>query len=49
MWTPDDGQVIFALAWAQGVGCGIMGLSLARKNDVVGLWVLGPLDNTEIG
>ena len=45
----DDGQVIFALAWAQGVGCGIMGLSLARKNDVVAVWVFAPLDMTEKG
>lgn len=31
----DDGAVIFPTAWAQGVGCGIMGLALARKNQIV--------------
>ena len=33
----DDGQVIYSLAWVQGVGCGIMGLALSRKNDFVWL------------
>lgn len=31
---PDDGAVIFPLAWAQGVGCGIMGIAVARKNQL---------------
>lgn len=35
----DDGQIIFELAWAQGVGCGIMGLALFRKNDIVDVCV----------
>lgn len=30
-----DGNVIYPLAWAQGVGCGIMGLALARKNEII--------------
>jgi hypothetical protein len=30
-----DGRVIFPIAWSQGVGCGIMGLALARKNEIV--------------
>lgn len=29
------GRVIFPIAWSQGVGCGIMGLALARKNEMV--------------
>lgn len=31
----DQGKVVFPLLWAQGVGCGIMGLGLANKNWVV--------------
>lgn len=30
-----DGRVIYPIAWSQGVGCGIMGLALARKNEIV--------------
>ncbi|WWC59611.1 uncharacterized protein I303_102169 [Kwoniella dejecticola CBS 10117] len=33
-----DGKVIYALAWSQGVGSGIMGLSLARKNEIVSIY-----------
>ncbi|ORY20917.1 CrcB-like protein-domain-containing protein [Naematelia encephala] len=33
-----DGMVIYSLAWSQGVGCGIMGLALARKNDIVSIY-----------
>lgn len=33
--TTDDGKVIFPLAWVQGVGCGIMGLGNARKNQII--------------
>lgn len=35
----DDGAIVFPLAWVQGVGCGIMGLALARKNQISWLWV----------
>lgn len=31
----DNGQSIFALAWAQAVGCAIMGTALHRKGDIV--------------
>nr|XP_031860686.1 uncharacterized protein CI109_003729 [Kwoniella shandongensis]KAA5527758.1 hypothetical protein CI109_003729 [Kwoniella shandongensis] len=33
-----DGKIIFALAWSQGVGSGIMGLALARKNEIIGIY-----------
>ncbi|RSH92341.1 hypothetical protein EHS25_008756 [Saitozyma podzolica] len=33
-----DGNVIYPLAWAQGVGCGIMGLALARKNEIISIY-----------
>ncbi|KAK8847546.1 hypothetical protein IAR55_005404 [Kwoniella newhampshirensis] len=33
-----DGKIIFQLAWAQGVGSGIMGLALARKNEIIGIY-----------
>ncbi|WVQ81786.1 hypothetical protein IAT38_003911 [Cryptococcus sp. DSM 104549] len=33
-----DGQIIYALAWSQGVGSGVMGLSLAMKNDIVAIY-----------
>ncbi|KAL1408793.1 hypothetical protein Q8F55_005606 [Vanrija albida] len=36
-----DGAVVFPLAWVQGVGCGIMGLALARKNEIS--WLYPPL------
>ncbi|GMK56700.1 hypothetical protein CspeluHIS016_0305400 [Cutaneotrichosporon spelunceum] len=36
-----DGRVIFPLAWAQGVGCGIMGLGAARKAEVA--WIYPPI------
>ncbi|KAL7419366.1 hypothetical protein Q5752_006204 [Cryptotrichosporon argae] len=36
-----DGHVIYQLAWAQGVGCGVMGLALARKNEIT--WLYPPL------
>jgi hypothetical protein len=35
----DDGMTIYSLAWAQGVGCGIMGLALARKNEIIAVYV----------
>ena len=31
-----DGRIIYPIAWSQGVGCGIMGLALASKNEIVG-------------
>lgn len=31
----DDGRIIFPLAWSQGVGCAIMGMSIGLKNDIV--------------
>ena len=31
-----DGRSIFPIAWSQGVGCGIMGLALARKSEISG-------------
>lgn len=31
-----EGRSIYPTAWSQGVGCGIMGLALARKNEIVG-------------
>ncbi|CAK9779674.1 hypothetical protein CC85DRAFT_327842 [Cutaneotrichosporon oleaginosum] len=36
-----NGSVIFPLAWAQGVGCGVMGLGTARKPEVA--WIYPPL------
>ncbi|WWC86752.1 uncharacterized protein L201_001630 [Kwoniella dendrophila CBS 6074] len=33
-----DGKVIYALAWSQGIGSGIMGLSLARKNEIISVY-----------
>ncbi|WWC68075.1 uncharacterized protein I206_101994 [Kwoniella pini CBS 10737] len=33
-----DGAVIYPLAWSQGVGSGIMGLSLARKNEIISIY-----------
>lgn len=33
-----DGMAIYSLAWAQGAGCGIMGLALARKNEIVAIY-----------
>jgi hypothetical protein len=30
----DDGKIIFPLAWAQGVGCAIMGTIMIWKADV---------------
>ncbi|WRT64643.1 uncharacterized protein IL334_001577 [Kwoniella shivajii] len=33
-----DTPIIFALAWSQGVGCGIMGLSLSRKNEIIAIY-----------
>jgi hypothetical protein len=30
----DDGQIIFELAWAQGVGCAIMGTALGLKGEI---------------
>lgn len=36
----DDGAVIYALAWPQGVGCAIMGLALARRNELITMCVL---------
>lgn len=35
----DDGRAIFPLAWAQGVGCGIMGLALGKKDELERLCV----------
>jgi hypothetical protein len=36
--TADDGKTVFPLLWAQGVGCGIMGLGLANKNWIVSIY-----------
>ncbi|WVF69635.1 hypothetical protein IAT40_004414 [Kwoniella sp. CBS 6097] len=33
-----DGRIIFPLAWSQGVGSGIMGLALARKNEIISIY-----------
>ncbi|WVO16680.1 hypothetical protein L204_104360 [Cryptococcus depauperatus] len=33
-----DGMIIFPLAWSQGVGSGIMGLALSKKNDIVAIY-----------
>ncbi|WVR04760.1 hypothetical protein IAU60_001772 [Kwoniella sp. DSM 27419] len=33
-----DGHIIFPLAWAQGVGCGVMGLALARKTEITAIY-----------
>ncbi|KIR60460.1 hypothetical protein I314_03755 [Cryptococcus bacillisporus CA1873] len=33
-----DGQVIYALAWSQGVGSGVMGLALSMKNEITVLY-----------
>lgn len=36
----DDGQSIFELAWAQGVGCGVMGLALGLREEIDALYVV---------
>ncbi|WVW78288.1 hypothetical protein I302_100242 [Kwoniella bestiolae CBS 10118] len=33
-----DGAVVYPLLWSQGVGSGIMGLSLARKNEIISIY-----------
>ncbi|OCF45740.1 hypothetical protein I317_00228 [Kwoniella heveanensis CBS 569] len=33
-----DGRVVFPLAWSQGVGSGVMGLALARKNEIISIY-----------
>ncbi|KAK6903580.1 hypothetical protein L486_03149 [Kwoniella mangroviensis CBS 10435] len=33
-----DGTVIYPLIWSQAVGSGIMGLSLARKNEIISIY-----------
>jgi hypothetical protein len=38
-YSIDDGAVIYALAWPQGVGCAIMGLALARRNELITMYV----------
>jgi hypothetical protein len=35
----DDGRVVFPLAWAQGIGCAIMGTALGLKPELTTLWV----------
>ena len=34
---PDDGKVIFSLAWSQGVGCAIMGFVTGQKNSITAM------------
>ncbi|OWZ51272.1 hypothetical protein J010_05425 [Cryptococcus neoformans] len=33
-----DGKIIYALAWSQGIGSGVMGLALAKKNEMTILY-----------
>ncbi|RXK40912.1 hypothetical protein M231_01760 [Tremella mesenterica] len=33
-----DGKIVFQLLWAQGVGCGIMGFALGRKNEIIAIY-----------
>ncbi|WVQ69417.1 uncharacterized protein L199_007634 [Kwoniella botswanensis] len=33
-----DGAIIYPLIWSQAVGSGIMGLSLARKNEIISIY-----------
>ncbi|EIW71125.1 hypothetical protein TREMEDRAFT_27534 [Tremella mesenterica DSM 1558] len=33
-----DGKIVFELLWAQGVGCGIMGFALGRKNEIIAIY-----------
>ncbi|WVQ75880.1 hypothetical protein IAR50_005514 [Cryptococcus sp. DSM 104548] len=33
-----DGAIIYSLAWSQGVGSAVMGLSLGLKNDIISLY-----------
>ncbi|WVQ98215.1 hypothetical protein IAU59_005337 [Kwoniella sp. CBS 9459] len=33
-----DGKIIYPLAWSQGVGSGIMGVALARKNEIISIY-----------
>lgn len=35
-----DGRVVFPLIWPQAVGCAIMGTALARKTELIELYVL---------
>jgi hypothetical protein len=32
-------MVVYPLLWAQGVGCGIMGLAAAKKAEINAMWV----------